>query len=182
MILRMMRTERTASWTYLCLAWSHHTGNSQTLQHSVAVSQDPLELVSLLSLGRHVSVGAGPPHLLVPGSHGGFLDVGTGSVQHHHREDVQAEQTVDPEEEIPEVRPLDVIRQTRSRVAADHPTFTDRVRLTVIVTQILPARSTARVEPRREWREILSSQGPAMCQTSFTPITSVKHLKTLQLS
>ena len=33
-----------------------------------------------------------------------------------------------------------------------------------------PARSTARVVPRREWREILSSQGPAMCQTSFTPI------------
>ena len=49
-----------------------------------------------------------------------------------------------------------------------------------IVTEVLPARSTARVEPRREWREILSSQGPAMCQTSFTPITSVKHLKTLQ--
>ena len=112
--------------THLGLSRSHHTGNSQTLQHSVAVSQDPLELVPLLSLGRHVSVGARPPHLLVPGSHGGLLDVGTSSIQHNHREDVQAEQTVDPEEEIPQVRPLDVIGETRSRVSTDHPTLTDQ--------------------------------------------------------
>ena len=76
-----------------------------------------------------MSVGPGTPHLLVPGSHGGFLDVGAGSVQHNHWEDVETEQAVDPEEEIPQVRPLDVIGKTRSSVAADHPTFTERIRL-----------------------------------------------------
>ena len=124
-----MRSERETDWTHLSLPWSYDTGNSQTLQHPVTVSQDSLELVSLLSLRRHVSVGAGSPHLLVPGSHGGFLDVGAGSVQNNHGEDVQAEQTVDPEEQIPEVRPLHVIGQTRSSVATDHPTFTERMRL-----------------------------------------------------
>ena len=115
--------------THLGLTRSHHTGNSQTLQHSVTVSQDSLELIPLLSLGRHVSVGARPPHLLVPGSHRGFLDVGAGAVQDNHGEDVETEEAVDPEEEIPQVRPLDLIGQTRSRLATDHPTFTERIRL-----------------------------------------------------
>ena len=115
--------------TDLSLSRSHHAGNPQTLQHSVAVSQDSLELIPLLSLGRHVSVGPGTPHLLVPGSHGGFLDVGADSVQHNQWKDVETEQAVDPKEEIPQVRPLNVIGQTRSRVATDHPTFTYRMRL-----------------------------------------------------
>ena len=76
-----------------------------------------------------MSVGAGPPHLVVPGSHGGFLDVGADSVQDDHGEDVETEQTVDPEEEIPEVRPLDVIGQTWSSLTTDHPTFTDGIRI-----------------------------------------------------
>ena len=125
-----MRTERTETdLTHLGLSRSHHTGNSQTLQHPVTVSQDSLELIPLLSLGRHVSVGARPPHRLVPSSHGGLLDVGTDAVQHDHGQDVQTEQAVDPEEEIPQVRPLDLICQTRSRLTTDHPTFTDRIRL-----------------------------------------------------
>ena len=115
--------------THLSFSRSHDTGNSQTLQHSVTVSQHSLELISLLSLGRHVSVGACSPQCLVPGSHGGFLDFGADTVQNNHGEDVQAEQTVDPEEQIPEVRPLHVIGQTRSSVATDHPTFTKGMRL-----------------------------------------------------
>ena len=107
--------------THLSLARSHQAGNSETLQHSVTVSQHSLELIPLLSLGRHVSVGTRSPHRLVPSSHGGLLDVGTDAVQHDHGQDVQTEQAVDPEEEIPEVRPLDVVGQTRGGVATDHP-------------------------------------------------------------